>query len=154
MHERRKWQLQYSCLENPRDRGAWWAAVYRVTQSWTRLKRLSSSSCFSLTWDAPSTFKTQRKRRAAASSKGLTAEDHSKGRSGLVQVCTLRSPPPKPQRPSVKVQPRPSLLWVAAISLALPAPQLWGTLCQPGPPVQGYLQTGTPRSSQSAPPGE
>ena len=36
--------LQYSCLENPRDRGAWWAAVYRVAQSLTRLKRLSSSS--------------------------------------------------------------------------------------------------------------
>ena len=36
--------LQYSCLENPRDRGAWWAAVYGVTQSWTWLKWLSSSS--------------------------------------------------------------------------------------------------------------
>ena len=36
--------LQCSCLENPRDRGAWWAAVYGVSQSWTRLKRLSSSS--------------------------------------------------------------------------------------------------------------
>ena len=36
--------LQYSCLENPRDRGAWWAAVYGVAQSQTRLKRLSSSS--------------------------------------------------------------------------------------------------------------
>ena len=36
--------LQCSCLENPRDGGAWWAAVYRVAQSWTRLKRLSSSS--------------------------------------------------------------------------------------------------------------
>ena len=36
--------LQYSCLENPRDGGAWWAAVYGITQSWTRLKRLSSSS--------------------------------------------------------------------------------------------------------------
>ena len=35
--------FQYSCLENPRDRGDWWAAVYGVTQSWTRLKRLSSS---------------------------------------------------------------------------------------------------------------
>ena len=33
--------LQYSCLENPVDRGAWWAAVHRVAQSWTRLKRLS-----------------------------------------------------------------------------------------------------------------
>ena len=36
--------LQCSCLENPRDGGAWGAAVYGVTQSWTRLKRLSSSS--------------------------------------------------------------------------------------------------------------
>ena len=35
--------LQYSCLENPRDRGAWWAAVSGVAQSRTRLKRLSSS---------------------------------------------------------------------------------------------------------------
>ena len=35
--------LQCSCLENPRDRGAWWAAVYEVAQSGTRLKRLSSS---------------------------------------------------------------------------------------------------------------
>ena len=36
--------LQCSCLENPRDGGAWWAAVYEVAQSRTRLKRLSSSS--------------------------------------------------------------------------------------------------------------
>ena len=36
--------LQGSCLENPRDRGAWWASVYGVTQSRTRLKWLSSSS--------------------------------------------------------------------------------------------------------------
>ena len=36
--------LQCSCLENPRDGGAWWAAIYEVSQSWTRLKRLSSRS--------------------------------------------------------------------------------------------------------------
>ena len=36
--------LQCSCLENPRDGGAWWAAVSGVAQSQTRLKRLSSSS--------------------------------------------------------------------------------------------------------------
>ena len=36
--------LQCSCLENPRDSGAWWAAVYGVAQSRTRLKQLSSSS--------------------------------------------------------------------------------------------------------------
>ena len=45
--------LQCSCLENPRDRGACWVAVYGVAQSRTRLKRLSSSSRerhFSLTF--------------------------------------------------------------------------------------------------------
>ena len=36
--------LQCSCLENPRDGGVWWAAVCGVAQSWTWLKRLSSSS--------------------------------------------------------------------------------------------------------------
>ena len=36
--------LQYSCLENPRDRGTWWAAIYGVAQSRTWLKWLSSSS--------------------------------------------------------------------------------------------------------------
>ena len=36
--------LQY-CLENPVDGGAWWAAVHRVAQSWTRLKRLSMHGC-------------------------------------------------------------------------------------------------------------
>ena len=40
--------LQCPCLENPRDRGAWWAAVYGVAQSRTRLKRLSSSSSSSI----------------------------------------------------------------------------------------------------------
>ena len=56
IHRAGKWQLaidscstllyplQCSCLENPRDRGAWWAAVYGVPLSQTRLKRLSSSS--------------------------------------------------------------------------------------------------------------
>ena len=36
--------LQCSCLENPRDGGAWQAALYGVAQSWTQLKRFSSSS--------------------------------------------------------------------------------------------------------------
>ena len=42
--------LQCSCLESPRDGGAWWAAVYEVAQSQTRLKRLSSSSSIMLVW--------------------------------------------------------------------------------------------------------
>ena len=46
--------LQCSCLENPRDRGIWWASVYGVAQSRARLKRLSSSSSSSSTiWEAP-----------------------------------------------------------------------------------------------------
>ena len=36
--------LQYSCLENPMDRGAWLATVHRAAKSWTRLKRLSTHS--------------------------------------------------------------------------------------------------------------
>ena len=42
--------LQYSCLENPRDGRAWWAAIYGVTQSRTQLKRLSSTSSSILSW--------------------------------------------------------------------------------------------------------
>ena len=45
MHWRRNGNpLQCSCLENPRDGGAWWAAIYGMAQSRTQLKRLSSSS--------------------------------------------------------------------------------------------------------------
>ena len=54
-HALEKDPLQCSCLENPRDGGAWWAAVYEGTQSQTRLKRLSNSSsssyCF-LPWNS------------------------------------------------------------------------------------------------------
>ena len=54
--------LQCCCLENPRDGEAWWAAVYGVTQSQTRLKRLSSSSSSKITWswnsqDSPTKWK-------------------------------------------------------------------------------------------------
>ena len=48
---------QCSCLENPRDREAWWAAVYGVAQSWTRLKQLSSSSDFRATAYCPTNSK-------------------------------------------------------------------------------------------------
>ena len=42
--------LQCSCLENPRDGGAWWAAISGVAQSWTRLKWLSSSKASQTQW--------------------------------------------------------------------------------------------------------
>ena len=47
--------FQYFCLENPMEGGAWWAAVYGVTQSRTRLKPLSSSSSSSSSFDTGST---------------------------------------------------------------------------------------------------
>ena len=37
--------LQYSCLENPMERGAWWATVHRVTKNRTQLKQLSMHAC-------------------------------------------------------------------------------------------------------------
>ena len=49
-------RLQCSCLVNPRDGGAWWAAIYGVTQSRTQLKRLSSSSSASKSSDLPSHY--------------------------------------------------------------------------------------------------
>ena len=40
---------QDSCQENPRDRGAWWVTVHRVTNSWTQLERLSTQHSYQLT---------------------------------------------------------------------------------------------------------
>ena len=37
--------LQYSCLENPMDRGAWWATVHRAAKSWTQLNEHKESTC-------------------------------------------------------------------------------------------------------------
>ena len=54
--------LQCSCLENPGDGGAWWAAVYGVAQSRTRLKRLSSSSSSSFTDGKEATTKKHKTR--------------------------------------------------------------------------------------------
>ena len=56
--------LQCSCLKNPRDGGAWWAAVYGIVQSQTRLKRLSSSSSLS-----PPAFMVQNRFLSAASER-------------------------------------------------------------------------------------
>ena len=38
--------LQYSCLENPMDRGTWWATVHGVVKSWTRLSNLTLTFTF------------------------------------------------------------------------------------------------------------
>ena len=72
--------LQCSCLENPRDRGAWWAAVYGVAQSWTQLKRLSSSSraLFKKTGDNKGTFHARMSTIKDRNSKDLTKEEMNK----------------------------------------------------------------------------
>ena len=75
--------LQCSCLENPRDGGAWWAAVFGVTQSWTRLKRLSSSSR-TITLGKTTGYNpivVQKKRPTCQAHKG------SNGRPGSVGYC-------------------------------------------------------------------
>ena len=53
--------VQCSCLENPRDGGAWWAAVSGVAQSRTRLKRLSSSSSSSSIYHLDRKLKLEKK---------------------------------------------------------------------------------------------
>ena len=82
--------LQCSCLENPRDGGAWWAAIYGVAQSQTQLKWLSSSSslcakmsmtCCKFSQGVPVTrfmFSTRRSREA----KYYHCKDESYGSEG------------------------------------------------------------------------
>ena len=67
--------LQCFCLENPRDRGAWWAAVYGVAQSWTQLKRLSSSSSSS------SSKQHIKKQRHYFANKGPSCQNYGFSRS-------------------------------------------------------------------------
>ena len=51
--------LQYSYLENPVDRGAWWASVHRVAQSRTQLKLLSMHACIEHPWNVPIQMRKQ-----------------------------------------------------------------------------------------------
>ena len=98
MHLRRKWQpTPVSCLENPRDGGAWWAAVYGVAQSRTRLKRLSSSSSSAywvlilLLW-------------ARTVNLTSTSEDECCSFNRWTSNCSVA--PSRPQLPGVSSQPK------------------------------------------------
>ena len=64
--------LQCSCLENPRDGGGWWAAIYGVTQSQTRLTRLSSSSSSSYLHLCPFIRKTRQSKQGKGNSGALS----------------------------------------------------------------------------------
>ena len=92
--------LQYSCLENPMDGGAWWAAVYGVTQSRTWLKWLSSSSsmdsCCSFSfvlgcggvflWWVPTFFDSC---SAAGCDFGILAGEECASYSAVLEIWTL-----------------------------------------------------------------
>ena len=71
---------QCSCLENPGDRGAWWAAVYGVEQNRTRLTRLSSSS--SSSWLVQGGFNTLQLTGEGKAELGHVSCRQSPGRAG------------------------------------------------------------------------
>ena len=119
--------IQCSCLENPRDRGAWWAAVYGVKQSQTRLKRLSSSSS-SQGWSKAETgscragkIREEAALRFPGEAKGHLAstgppwEPHSPSRlsaaeaggSGPLSPEERAEPPPSPSMLMYSHVPRP-----------------------------------------------
>ena len=85
--------LQCPCLENPRDGGAWWAAVYGVAQSQTRLKRLSSSSSsYREGFDGGSRQQQNKKNTLGAlvpAVEGCRATTQSDGADGTAAMCSL-----------------------------------------------------------------
>ena len=80
--------LQCSCLENPRDGGAWWAAVYGVAQSWTQLKQISSSRSSSVFFAAEDeeTWYSQQKTRTEAD----CGSNHYCKIKFLFQLCIVK----------------------------------------------------------------
>ena len=81
-----------SCLENPRDGGAWWAAVYGVAQSRTRLERLSSSrDLFKKIRDTKGTFHAKMGSIKDRNVIDLTeAEDMKKSGKNTQKNCTKK----------------------------------------------------------------
>ena len=119
--------LQRSWLENPRDGGAWWAAVYGVAQSWTRLKRFSSSSMVAQTVNnLPAMQETQ---------------VQSLGQEDLILCCSLLHLPSI--LPSMSVF---SNEWAIHIAAAAKSLQSCPTLCNPvdgsppGSPSLGFTR--------------
>ena len=103
--------LQCSCLENPRDGGAWWASVYGVTQSRTRLKRLSTSEgsegshCLAL-------LELEVKCQDCPAPAQVGGVEHTLGGSKTSLDTTLRASAPAPWDP-----PIPLIGWWWPLSL-------------------------------------
>ena len=90
--------LQCSCLDNPRDRGAWWASIYGVTQSRTRLKRLSSSSSRTVAYQSPPSMGFSRQECWSGlpfPSPGDLPDPGIETRSPALQADALPSEPPE-----------------------------------------------------------
>ena len=85
--------LQYSCLENPMDRGAWWATVHRVAQSQTRLKWFSTHTCTLLIVCAFSLQNVTCLRFICAESAALIQSFlcHVDGHFGFLQLLLLQT---------------------------------------------------------------
>ena len=94
--------LQCSCLENPRDGGAWWAAVYGVAQSRTRLKQLSSSS-----FNPVHSHESESESRSVMSNSwqphGLYSPWNSSGQNTGVGNLPFLIPRIKPRSPPLQV---------------------------------------------------
>ena len=73
--------LQYSCLENTMDRGAWWATVHGVTKSWTWLKQLSMHTLIWYDW-------CPYKKRRTDSDRERTCEDRGRDWHEVATSCT------------------------------------------------------------------
>ena len=85
--------LQCSCLENPRDWGAWWAAVSGVTQGQIRLKRLSSSSRLQSEGAGGSTTRKKEKRRTHTRALPYSSPQKQVTRSSLLNIKRQGSRP-------------------------------------------------------------
>ena len=93
--------FQYSCLENPMDRGAWWATVHNVTKSWTQLKWLSMHTCMLISSDCLISLCTS------------PAPGNMRPRSHCISVFQLpfmdNNPSPLPQDKDLKLSTMPSI---------------------------------------------
>ena len=113
--------LQYSCLEAPMDRGAWWAALCGVAQSWTQLKQLSSSSS-----NKDGVFDRQSTQIPAMAPQpsppiGATPthlEPHSTTELFGLAIC--RGVDPNLSGAGLPQQPKPSSEPIRSLSLSLP----------------------------------
>ena len=130
--------LQYSRLENPRDGGAWWAAVYGVAQSRTRLKRLRSSSSSSSSMGLPQWLSGKESTCNAGDTGLISASRRSfgEGKSSPLQYSCLGN---LMDKGAGRLQSAFATPWTvtvahqAPLSVGLPRQEYWSGLLFPSP---------------------